>query len=351
MLKTPVFAKKMYLCHMEKMKTLHPVPPEGFTPDGPLPPGPPGGAPGAPITVVVPVHNRAHIIGPTLQSIENQTLLPERLVLVENASEDNTLQVLRAFARRHPGWVTVVQCPTPGACHARNAGLEEVHTPWVMFFDSDDIMHPTHIERFDTARRRHPGKEIIGATVGYQTLQGRHRKLYFAHPAMGPMLLQHLFRTSLATQRYMARTALVRQAGGWNTALPVWNDIELGLRLLQALGRRPGRKILALRGAPTVTVIALRQSLTGTRQSDNAQGIEKAFGAMRSALQGNPRGLRWLAGRRAVWAATMWSEGARTQARRTLAQTPGDWRIKLLYHQNRLCRRLTWPLAYLLLAY
>lgn len=76
------------------------------------------------IDIIVPVYNRAKIVQPTLQAIAAQSFKDYRLVLVDNNSTDDTLQVLEAFKQEHSDIdVTIVQCATPGAAAARNAGF------------------------------------------------------------------------------------------------------------------------------------------------------------------------------------------------------------------------------------
>lgn len=49
------------------------------------------------LTIVIPVYNRAGIVGRTLESVQRQTLRPLRVVLVDNNSTDATPEVLRAW--------------------------------------------------------------------------------------------------------------------------------------------------------------------------------------------------------------------------------------------------------------
>ena len=115
------------------------------------------------ITIIVPVYNRAHLVGATLDSIAAQTLRPIHLVLVDNNSQDNTLKVLLDFKKRHQSddfKVTVLQETRRGAAAARNCGLQEATTEWVMFFDSDDIMAPDLLESYARAVEKHADAEM-----------------------------------------------------------------------------------------------------------------------------------------------------------------------------------------------
>ena len=52
----------------------------------------------SPVTIVIPVYNRAHTIARTLRSIDTQTLRPAHVILVDNNSSDNSVDVMRAWA-------------------------------------------------------------------------------------------------------------------------------------------------------------------------------------------------------------------------------------------------------------
>ena len=77
-----------------------------------------------PITIVIPAYNRAHTLSRTLASIEKQNVAPAKVVLVDNASSDSTLSLIRDWAAKpHPFEVTVVAEQKRGACAARNRGV------------------------------------------------------------------------------------------------------------------------------------------------------------------------------------------------------------------------------------
>ena len=95
------------------------------------------------VTIIIPVYNRADVVQATLDSVVAQTHRPLQLVLVDNCSTDNTLQVLETFRKEHPSLNVVItqeQHHTAGA--ARNRGFEQATGEWVLFFDSDDQMEP-----------------------------------------------------------------------------------------------------------------------------------------------------------------------------------------------------------------
>lgn len=254
------------------------------------------------ITIVIPVHDRAEIVGRTLASVEAQTLRPLAVVLVDNASTDGTAEVLRQWAARPHGLdVRVVSEPQPGAAAARNRGLKEVETEWTMFFDSDDTMRPGHCIRALEAAK---DCDIVGWDVQYH--RGNHSSThrFYADDAQ----FHSLFHGSMATQRYMARTSLFRRAGGWNQAAFYWNDIELGARLLQLAPR-----VRHAGAAITVDVHAQDESITGASYSSRADKAMDTLDGIRRTL-GTEHAF-WADIKAAILAADCAKEGASGIAR------------------------------------
>lgn len=227
------------------------------------------------LTVVIPVFNREKLLAECLDSLARQTARGFRLVVVDNASTDGSRAVAETWALKHPDIPTAVVTETsPGACAARNRGLELVETPWTLNFDSDDLMLPGHLQRVLDAIEAHPEADVIGWDTEVQggPASGR-RHVFSAEPRT--MWWDLLFAGTMSTQRYCARTGLFRRAGGWNTKVRIWNDIELGSRILAL-----GPTTVALHGESTVLVRHTSESITGDSYSGMIDRMEPALKAM-----------------------------------------------------------------------
>lgn len=233
----------------------------------------------APITIVIPVHNRASLVGETLASVEAQTFRPLRLIVVDNGSTDGTPALLARWKEEHRTadfTVDILSEPRPGAAAARNRGLAEVTSPYTMFFDSDDIMAPGHVARAMEGFASPAAPDIVGWDCREIDLQGDVRIVPFV--TRSP--LRHtIFHGTMSTQRYAARTSLFRQAGGWNPDIYSWNDIELAVRLL-----RLSPSIIRLKGEPTVTIRRTAVSITGTSYSSGAGRREASLDSIEANL-------------------------------------------------------------------
>lgn len=252
------------------------------------------------LSVVIPVRNRAHLVERTLRSLAAQTAEPAAIVLVDNGSTDSTVEVLQRWAANRPN-VEIISQPKPGATAARNAGLARVRTPYVLFFDSDDIMPPRHIEEVAAAIRANNRPQILEFESVFINPEGKRK---YSPLRGGDELENHIFHATLATQRYAASTELVRSVGGWNETLPGWNDLELGVRLLAA---RPS--LVKIRLSEPVEIYTHADSITGTDFSSKAGQWEHALDCCEQALNDFPHHRRLINYRRAILAGRYRREG------------------------------------------
>ena len=231
------------------------------------------------IDIIVPVYNRAKIVKPTLQAIAAQSFKDYALVLVDNNSTDDTLQVLEAFKREHSDIdVTIVQCATPGAAAARNVGFKASQSEWVMFFDSDDLMDTDLVESYMSRIDAVGGDtDLVVTRVDVHNLDGSHREYPYYE---SNLLVQHLFHASLATLRYIVRRDFFERAGAWNEAMLCWDDWELGFRLLLQQPR-----IIYMGDRVRVHVISTADSITGTDFSSRCGLWERAIDAAEAYLR------------------------------------------------------------------
>jgi glycosyltransferase involved in cell wall biosynthesis len=97
----------------------------------------------AAISVVIPVYNGQAHIARTLDSVLRQTLAPSEIIVVNDGSTDDTLDVLLAYA---PG-VTIITTPNRGVSSARNTGMKAATSELIAFLDADDAWHDDKLEQ------------------------------------------------------------------------------------------------------------------------------------------------------------------------------------------------------------
>lgn len=267
------------------------------------------------ITIIIPVHNRERIVGRTLESIRCQTFRPLAIVLVDNNSTDSTLSVLKQWKDENQTEdfiVTVMSETTPGATSARNCGLKEASSEFVMFFDSDDTMEPSHVERAMRAFRSPRRPDIVGWNVTIHDISGKTFSKPFWHRDSMWHCIMH---GSMGTQRYAARRSVFLDAGNWNPRITGWNDIELGSRILLNNPR-----IIKLHGGNTVHIHRQMQSITGTDFSSTPEKWEQALDQIERNTP-DRRQKRYVQLRRALLSGDYAREGNYAESGRLLRQT------------------------------
>lgn len=115
-------------------------------------------------TVVVCTFNRSAMLADTLQSwrgVQGSDDCVELLV-VDNASTDDTPKVVQRFQRTFTGCLRYVHEPRAGLSHARNRGISEARGGIIAFVDDDVYFHPGWLASVRSAFRSDPQVHCIG---------------------------------------------------------------------------------------------------------------------------------------------------------------------------------------------
>jgi glycosyltransferase involved in cell wall biosynthesis len=99
-------------------------------------------APRATCTVVIPCYNGQEHLAAAVESVLAQSFDDFHLVLVDDASTDETLPLMRRLADTEPRISVVALAANCGRSAARNRGAEAAHGPYLAFLDHDDTYHP-----------------------------------------------------------------------------------------------------------------------------------------------------------------------------------------------------------------
>lgn len=93
----------------------------------------------APVSVIIPCFRCAKTIARAVDSVYRQTLIPTEVILIDDASGDETMSMLLQIQSLHMGWVKILKFETnQGVANARNAGWDIATQPYIAFLDADD---------------------------------------------------------------------------------------------------------------------------------------------------------------------------------------------------------------------
>lgn len=98
------------------------------------------------VTIIMPVFNSATTLLDSVRSVQQQTFEDWELLLVDDSSTDNSLELCKELALQDPR-IHLISLPSNvGAAAARNAGISQSHSSFLAFLDSDDIWLPRKLQ-------------------------------------------------------------------------------------------------------------------------------------------------------------------------------------------------------------
>ena len=101
----------------------------------------------AKVSVIIPCYNCALTLQRAFNSVLSQTVQPAEILLIDDKSTDNTLEIIKQSIVAFPLKIKIIELTVnQGAANARNAGWEVATQPYIAFLDSDDTWHPKKIE-------------------------------------------------------------------------------------------------------------------------------------------------------------------------------------------------------------
>ena len=189
-------------------------------------------SPNCMISIIIPCYNSELFIHRALNSVLKQTYTDWELILVNNNSTDNTLQLLEAFQAEHPDRVRVFTETKKGAPAARNRGLREAKGTWIQFFDADDELLPEKLSGQIALANEQNASIVVSA---YQK-QGIREKNYFSYTralyssdAWCALIISQMGITS----SNLFKRQILLDVGGWDETLIASQEYELMFRMLQ----------------------------------------------------------------------------------------------------------------------
>lgn len=187
-----------------------------------------------PISVVCPTYNSSSFVLRALESIAGQSYQLFKVIVSDDGSTDDTVEVVTQFFKERPeidAEVLVGLHHGPGA--ARNAGIERCKTDWIAFIDSDDVWSLQKLEKVADAIAANPEANLFCHNEERIRKDGSRVLLDFAsrYKADLPLGVQ-LFHTNLfTTSAVTCRRSLLCQAGLFDVTFMSGQDYELWFRM------------------------------------------------------------------------------------------------------------------------
>lgn len=187
------------------------------------------------ITIVVNCYNRADMVRTALDSIWNQTYRPIELIIVDDESKDNTMEVVEKWRSEHPDtnvFTSIAKTfPNGKPSLARNRGLALAHGDYIQFVDDDDWIYPNAVQAKADYAKQHPDCQLIVNQLDYYRNGKAFASSHLSLPDNPQDMVEHLLRNEcLLVATLMFQTQTIRALGGWEKNLMLGEDMEITLR-------------------------------------------------------------------------------------------------------------------------
>ncbi len=180
-----------------------------------------------PISVVIPTHNRQHLLERALRSVMAQTAQPLEVIVVDDGSCDGTRDTLRL---KFPHVAYLYQ-PNQGVSKARNTGIAIAQAPWIAFLDSDDEWLPEKLQRQYQALQTNPEYNLCH-TDEIWIRGGRRVNAMRKHQKYGGFIYDKcLPLCAISPSAAIIHRDVFTQLGAFDEFLPACEDYDLWLRI------------------------------------------------------------------------------------------------------------------------
>ena len=126
-------------------------------------------------SIIIPTHNRAYIIKQCIDSILNQTYKEFELIIIDDHSEDNTIELLKSIEDTR---LKILKLEgRKGAQAARNEGIKNASGDWICFNDSDDFWQNNKLEiNIEYLKKFNSDKKIVFYNDCYRYEENTNKK-------------------------------------------------------------------------------------------------------------------------------------------------------------------------------
>lgn len=187
-------------------------------------------------SVVIPTYNHGHLIGRCLSSVVAQSFTDWEAIVINNYSEDNTIDVVEGF---HDERIHLVNFRNNGIIAAsRNEGIRRARGEFVAFLDSDDWWYPPKLERI---RGYATDADVLYHDLDIYSVRGRKRfvrnwRRQLARPVFADLMVNW---NTLPNSGVVVRKATLDEVGGLteDKELNTFEDVELWLKISRVTER------------------------------------------------------------------------------------------------------------------
>ncbi len=194
------------------------------------------------VSIICIAYNHAEFIEETLESVRLQDHYSKELIVIDNASQDDTLEIIENWVENSAGSLSVKiirhQEERP-YCQVFNAALEMVDSPYVVDLSGDDVLYPEHLsqsvkrlQRVNFAAFVFSDAYILEESGEVTTFYKRDSKgdLVEDMEELGDIYVTLIKKNYICSPTIVFQTDILKREGGYDGSL-TYEDFDIQIRL------------------------------------------------------------------------------------------------------------------------
>jgi len=184
-------------------------------------------------SVIIPLYNKERSIASTIESVLKQTYSNFELIIVNDGSTDQSLEVAQSFKDSR---IQIISKDNGGVSSARNLGIELSQNQFIVFLDADDLWLPFCLEEFRTlidefweaqvfcTNYNMTGKNLKGSDRRYYVEDNYYASAYYLAKWSIPLMI---------TGCVAVRRSILHKVGHFNQNISHGEDIDMWERMVK----------------------------------------------------------------------------------------------------------------------
>jgi glycosyltransferase involved in cell wall biosynthesis len=186
------------------------------------------------LSVVMPAYNACPFIAQAIDSVLAQTWRDFELIVIDDGSTDNTLEIAKEYEARDRR-IKVITQGNQGTAPTLNRAIGLAANEWVCMMHADDLMRPNRLERQLIFIQEHPELAVASSLVRHIDVRnrviGKDNSTLFTHEAVNKLVSANEL-VGFNHPAVILRKAAVLAVGGYRQAFWPAEDLDLWNRLL-----------------------------------------------------------------------------------------------------------------------
>jgi len=126
------------------------------------------------ISIVIPLYNKEKQIQGTLESVFRQTFQEFELVIVDDGSSDNSVEIVKTFNDER---ISIISQPNQGVSAARNTGIKNAKYNYIAFLDADDEWYPEYLQEQAGLIRKYADCKVFACAYKFKSHKGKLKQI------------------------------------------------------------------------------------------------------------------------------------------------------------------------------